>query len=95
MGWALVYAFYIHGRLPGPGWLQGLLSVGMGGFLISSLVVLPVLGWIHPLARAARIPAPGVFGLGFVSGRAVVGNLLGHCLYGLTLGILYRRRLIF
>jgi hypothetical protein len=31
MGWALVYAFYIHGRMPGPGWLQGMVSAGVGG----------------------------------------------------------------
>ena len=77
LGWALIYAFYVHERLPGPGWFQGLLYAGVGGSLISSLVFFPILGWMHP------------------SVRTVLGNFLGHCLYGLTLGILYRRQLIF
>ena len=94
-GWAMVYALYVYGRIPGPGWLQGLLFGGVAVFLVTSLVFFPVLSWIHPLMRADEIPAPGLFGCGLDGGQIVLANFLGHCLFGFTLGVLYQRRLVF
>ena len=91
--WALIYASYICDRLLGPGWLQGLTYAGVGVFLVTSLLILPVIGLVHPLVRAGRMPAPGLLGLGLSGGRVVLANFLGHCLF--ILGILYRRRLVF
>ena len=95
IAWALIYASYFSDRLPGPGWLQGLAYGGLGVFLISSLVFFPLLGVIHPEVRAGRAPAPGLFGMGLFGGRGVLANFLGHCVFGLIVGVLYRRRLVF
>ena len=95
MSGALVYAFYVYGRIPGPGWLQRLIYGGVGIFLISSLVFFPLLNWIHPLVRANQMPAPGIFGLGLGGGLIVWANFLGHSVFGFILGVLYRRHLVF
>ena len=95
ISWALIYAFYIYNRLPVAGWFQGLMYGGAGLFLISSLLFFPALSWIHPLVRAQQIPAPGMFGLGLNGQSILVVNFLGQCLFGLILGIIYRRRFVF
>lgn len=94
VGAAWVYAYYLYDRLPGPGWLQGLLFGGIGLFLFSSLAILPLFD-LHPLAREGRLAAPGLFALRLTGWKALLANFLGHCLYGLLLGRIYRRKLIF
>lgn len=91
---AFCYAYYLHDRLPGPGWLQGLVFGGIAAFLVSSLVVFPLMG-LYPLVRERKLSAPGFFALGLSGWNAVFTNFLGHCLYGLLLGRIYRRKLIF
>ncbi len=91
---ALFYTSYMHDRLPGPGWLQGLIYGGIALFLFSSLIVFPLIG-LHPLARAEKLAAPGFCAFGLSGWSAVLTNLLGHCLYGILLGRMYRRKLIF
>ena len=91
---ALFYASHLHDHLPGPGWLQGLVFGGLGVFLVSSLVIFPLLG-LHPLAKEGKLLAPGFFA-GRLSGwMAVLTSFLGHCLYGVLLGWMYRRKLVF
>lgn len=91
--WAFIYASYLHDRLPGPGWLQGCIY-GVGLFLLTSLLVFPLMS-LHPLVREQKLLAPGFFGLGLSGWKAALSNFLGHCLYGLLLGRIYRRKLIF
>jgi hypothetical protein len=87
----LVYALYVSDRLAGPGWLQGLIYSGAGLFAISCLF-LPLIGYAYSLLNAVPIrpDAPDVF-----AGQLVLANFLGHCLFGLMLGLVYRRRLVF
>lgn len=76
IGWALVYAAFAEPRLPGPAWRRGLLFSLVPGIL-SSAVFLPLVG-------------AGVFGSELGAGPLpVIGNLLLHVVYGVTLGQLY------
>lgn len=94
IAFALLYANYLHDRLPSPNWLQGLLFGGLGIFVVSSVVFFPLMGF-HPLVRSGKLPAPGFFGFGLSGWAAVLTNFLGHCLYGVTLGGIYRRKFMF
>src|SRR5438876_8018213 len=76
MAWALVYAYFVEPRLNGPGWRRGLLFAPAPGIL-SLVVLLPVLGG-------------GLFGQELGAGPLpIVGNLVVHLVYGVTLGALY------
>ncbi len=94
IAFALLYANYLHDRLPGPNWLQGLFYGGFAIFMVSSVVFFPLMAF-HPSVRSGKLPAPGFFGFGLSGWVAVLTNFLGHCLYGVTLGAIYRRKIIY
>ena len=72
--WAVLYARFAHGRLPGPPWLQGLLFSALP-LAVSGSVVLPLLG-------------AGPFGFGLGAGPLpLVGELFRHALFGVGLGV--------
>jgi len=74
--WAIIYARLVEPHLSGPGWRRGLLFAPAPGIL-SLVVFLPAMGG-------------GLFGLGLGAGPLpIVGNLLIHLVYGVTLGALY------
>jgi hypothetical protein len=76
IAWAVVYAALAEGRLRGPGWRRGLLFAPLP-WLFSLFVFLPALGG-------------GVLGLGLGAGPLpIIGNLLLHLVYGVTLGAIY------
>lgn len=68
---------YVYERLPGSGWLKGLLY----GFLWW-LVVLLVIGSIAGALGAENLPQPASFG-------AIVTVILLHLVWGFLLGVLY------
>jgi hypothetical protein len=74
--WAILYARLAEPRLSGPGWVRGAKFSILPGIL-SVLVVLPLVGG-------------GPFGWAFGAGPLpLIGNLLLHLVYGITLGQLY------
>jgi len=74
IGYALLYARWGVRLLPGPMWLEGLLFAILP-FLISVLVVLPLMG-------------AGVLGLGLGAGPVpAAGELIRNALFGVGLGI--------
>jgi hypothetical protein len=76
IGWAVVYAALAEPRLSGPGWRRGLTFAPIP-WLLSLIVFLPLVGG-------------GFLGLGLGAGPLpIIGNLLLHVVYGLTLGFLY------
>jgi hypothetical protein len=76
MAWAVVYAGLVEPYLSGPGWRRGALF-SLLPWLVSVLVFLPVMGG-------------GVLGLYLGAGPLpLLGNLLLHLGYGVTLGELY------
>jgi beta-glucosidase/6-phospho-beta-glucosidase/beta-galactosidase len=58
--------------------------------VLAGLVMVPQMGWMHPAVLNGTMPHPGVFAwkLGWGGPTGVV---LGHLIYGLTLGALYTR----
>jgi hypothetical protein len=74
--WSVIYAGVIEPRLGGPGWRRGMLFSLIPWFL-SLALFLPIIGG-------------GFFGASLGAGPLpIVGNLLLHLLYGLTLGEVY------
>lgn len=76
--WAGVYAAFFEPRLPGTDWQKGT-AFALIPYVLSLVVFLPVAGG-------------GFFGLALGAGPLpVLGNLILHVAYGVTLGLLYGR----
>lgn len=76
--WAGVYAAFFEPRLPGADWQKGV-AFALIPYVLSLVVFLPVAGG-------------GPFGLALGAGPLpVLGNLILHVVYGVTLGELYGR----
>lgn len=77
--WALVYGDLVQGRLPGPGWEQGMIF-SLVPWILSMVVFLPLFGG-------------GLLGFGLGAGPLpLIGNLILHLIYGATLGEVYAGR---
>lgn len=76
---ALIYALFAYPRLSGPGWLRGLIFCQIP-WLLHAFVVLPWTG-------------AGVLGLNLSPSTPLVCFLL-NAVFGLTLGMIYRPRVI-
>jgi hypothetical protein len=68
----LVYAFFLHGVLPGPDAIQGIVS-GFIFWLFAQAIVMPLLG-------------AGFFGTKMTGLMMATGSLIGHLVYGTLLG---------
>jgi len=69
-----------------------LLGGAVWGFLlwgVANLMVMPMMGFVHPLVRSGAMPAPGLLmlQLGIL---APIGSLMGHLLYGVVLAKAYK-----
>lgn len=69
---ALIYVYLLYKALPGAPWLKGL-SWGVILWLILELVMMPMMG-------------NGVFSSNAGGMKAVMAALIGHLVYGVTLG---------
>ena len=87
-GWALFYAYFFWARLDWPPPLQGLAFAALPAAL-AALVVYPQLRLMHLHADVARMDWH-LFLAGLDQTR-LAGLLLGHALFGLTVGALYTR----
>ena len=74
IGLALIYARWAADRLPGVPIIRGVLF-GVGVFLFAQITFMPLVG-------------AGFFSRG--DGPLLIGSLIGHCVYGGLLGLLYR-----
>lgn len=73
---AIGYGAFFHDKVKGPNWQKGLVY-SMGPFLISVLIFFPMVG-------------AGVLGFQLGAGPLpLMGNMLLHAAYGLTLGLSY------
>lgn len=73
LAWAFVYVFFFEQRLSGPGWRKGILF-SLIPWLLSLVVFFPLVG-------------AGFFGMDLDAGPLpIVGNLVLHIIYGVTLG---------
>jgi hypothetical protein len=87
--WAIFYAYFFWSTFEWRPTTQGVVF-SLIPIALAGLVMLPQLGWMHPLMLRGEIPHPGLFGLGFGWGGPV-SIVLGHLVYGATMGSLYTR----
>jgi len=70
---ALVYATLVHGRLPGPGAVQGA-TYSLAPWLLAQLVVMPMMGM--PIFSGSALMAGGSL-VGHFAYGAVLGGIVG------------------
>ena len=87
--WAIFYAYFFWSTFDWTPAIQGLVFSFIP-IVLAGLVMLPQLGWMHPLALSGEIARPGLFGIGLGWGGPV-SIILGHLIYGATMGSLYTR----
>jgi hypothetical protein len=76
ISFALIYGRYVEPRATGPAWRSGVLFA-MFPCLLSLVVFFPLVG-------------AGVFGIALGAGPLpIIGNIILHIIYGLSLGLLY------
>lgn len=87
--WAIFYAYFFWSTFDWSPPVQGLVF-SLGPALVTGLIMLPQIGYMHPLVQQGRLPFPGIFAWRYGWGGPA-GDLIGHLTYGLVLGALYRR----
>ena len=87
--WAIFYAYFFWSTFPYSPVVQGL-AFSIIPITLAGLVMMPQLGWMHPLVLSGELPRPGIFGINLGWGGPV-SDILGHAVYGLTMGALYTR----
>ena len=87
--WAIFYAYFFWSTFDLKPPLQGMLF-SLGPAIVTGLIILPQIGYMHPLIQEGRLPFPGIFGWHYGWGGPA-GDVIGHLAYGLVLGTIYRR----
>jgi hypothetical protein len=87
--WAIFYAYFFWSTFEWSPPLQGA-AFSLLPILLAGLVMVPQLGWMHPLVLSGTLPHPGLFALGHGWGGPA-SSVVGHLVYGLTMGALYTR----
>ena len=87
-GWALFYAYFFWGRLRWPRALQGLAFAALPAIL-AILIVVPQLQLMHLHQHVA--PLSWQWYAGGLGQTKVASLLLGHAVFGLTVGMIYTR----
>jgi hypothetical protein len=87
--WAIFYAYFFWSTFEWPPPVQGV-AFSLLPILLAGFVMMPQLGWMHPLVLNGELPRPGLFALGQGWGGPA-SSILGHVVYGLTIGALYTR----
>ena len=87
--WAIFYAYFFWSTFDWPPALQGL-AFSLGPAALAGLIMVPQMGLMHTLILQGEMPYPGVFAIKLGWGGPA-GVLLGHFIYGVTMGSLYTR----
>jgi len=87
-GWALFYAYFFWGRFRWPPAIQGLAFSAIPA-LLATLIVIPQLELMHLPEHAVRLDWRWY--LGGLEQTKLVGLLVGHAVFGLTVGAIYTR----
>ncbi len=86
MGTVLFPAIYGFALQPGSGSGTGRgVLLGLILWAAANLMVMPMMGAIHPMVKSGMMPAPGFLMLN-LGVMAPVGSLIGHLVYGALLG---------
>ena len=86
--WAIFYAFFFWGRLKLRPPLQGLVFAVLPA-LLATFVVYPELALIHHKVDVMTLTVAGFFAP--LSVPAITSLLMGHAIFGLTMGAIYRK----
>ena len=86
VGWALFYAYFFWGRLRWPPALQGLAFAALPA-LLATLIAVPQLRLMHLPREVVRLDWHTY--LGGIAPTKLGALLLGHALFGLTVGTVY------
>ena len=87
--WAIFYGYFFWSEFNWSPTMQGLVF-SLGPTLLAGLIMVPQMGFMHELVLHGQLPYPGVFGYRFGWGGPL-GIVLGHLIYGITMGSIYRR----
>jgi beta-glucosidase/6-phospho-beta-glucosidase/beta-galactosidase len=87
--WAVVYAYFFWSSFDWQPAVQGLAFSTLPGVL-AGLIMVPQLGWMHPLVLDGVMPFPGLFA-SHVGWGGPFTIVVGHAIYGLIMGSLYSR----
>jgi hypothetical protein len=87
--WAIFYAYFFWSTFDWPPALQGLVF-SLAPALLAGLIMVPQIGFMHPIFLQGQLPYPGVFGARLGWGGPT-GILVGHLVYGATMGSIYTR----
>jgi beta-glucosidase/6-phospho-beta-glucosidase/beta-galactosidase len=88
--WAVFYVYFFWSELPWRPASQGV-AFSLLPTLLAGLIMVPQMGWMHPRMVDGAMPQPGVFAWRLNGWGGPATAVLGHLVYGLTLGSLYRR----
>lgn len=87
--WAIFYAYFFWSTFDWAPVTQGLVF-SLGPAVLAGLIMIPQMGYMHPLVQSGELPWPGLFGWSFGWGGPA-GDFIGHFVYGITLGSIYQR----
>jgi hypothetical protein len=87
--WAIFYSYFFWSEFDWSPTVQGLVF-SLGPAVLAGLIMVPQMGFMHELILHGQLPYPGVFGHRFGWGGPL-GIIVGHLVYGITMGSLYRR----
>lgn len=87
--WAIFYAYFFWSTFDWRPAFQGL-AFSCIPIVLAGLVMLPQIGWMHPLVLRGDLPRPGFFDSG-EGWPGPAGLVLGHLVFGFTMGLLYTR----
>lgn len=85
MGTVLFPATYALALRPGSGGTGRGVAFGLVLWAAANFMVMPMMGFIHPMVKSGMIPGPGFLMLN-MGVMAPIGSLVGHLVYGALLG---------
>ena len=85
--WTIFYAYFFWSTYDWRPVAQGLLF-SLGPATLAGLIMVPQMGFMHPLILDGKLPPTGFFALQFGWGGPA-GIVIGHLVYGAVMGGLY------
>ena len=85
--WAIFYAYFFWSTYDWAPITQGLLFA-LGPATLAGLIMVPQMGFMHPLMLNGKLPTTGVFAIKLGWGGPA-GIVIGHLIYGAVMGGLY------
>jgi hypothetical protein len=87
--WAIFYAYFFWSEFNWSPTVQGLVF-SFGPSILAGLIMVPQMGFMHELILEGQLPHPGIFGYRLGWGGPF-GIVVGHLVYGITMGSIYRK----